>query len=162
MTCGSGLNRFCRERQRTLDGRRIIGCFLKPCCGASARDCRGGIFPRILVTGTVSSGAFAGGCRRDFRVVFSACYPTISICRSYRSTARSCRRMPRLRDPKKELIRRHRTFKRRSDEQDRRADGRDWEVDPLDHPPRPESRSGGDARPSSRHCFHDIDRRQGL
>ena len=39
------------------------------------------IFRAVLAIGTVISGAFAGGCRRDFLSVFSACYLMISINR---------------------------------------------------------------------------------
>ena len=160
MRWGSGWNRFYRERQPIRDGRRIIGCFLKRCCGVSARDrrhepMRAGssrvLWEREPCRPALSSVPLSSGCRRGFLSVVSACYPTHSIYQSYRWTERSCKPTQRLRDPKKGLIRRHQTFKRRSDEQDRRADGRNWEVSPLDHPPRPESRSGGDARPSSRH-----------
>ena len=59
----------------------------------------------------MSSGAFAGGFKKDFLIVFSTCYPTNSIGRSYRWMARSCKPMPRPPGRKKGLLRRHRAFK---------------------------------------------------
>ncbi len=119
MRCGSGLNRFCRERQRTPAGRRIIGCFLKRCCGVSARDrrhepVRAGssrvLWEREPYRPALSSVPLSSGCRRDFLSVVSACYPTHSIGRSYRWTGRSCKPMPRPPGRKKGLIERHRTL----------------------------------------------------
>ena len=120
MRCGSGLNRFCRERQRTPAGRRIIGCFLKRCCGVSARDrrhepVRAGssrvLWEREPCRPALSSVPLSGGCRRGFLSVVSACYPTNSIGRSYRWMGRSCKPMPRPPGRKKGLLRRHRAFK---------------------------------------------------
>jgi len=94
--------------------RRIIGCFLKRCCGASAPVRR----PELMRAGssapfreleqyfsTVSSVPLSGGCRRDFLIVLSACYPTIAIDRSYRWTGQSCTPTPRLPGRKKGLLR---------------------------------------------------------
>ncbi len=147
MRWGSGSNRFCRDRQPIRDGRRTTASFWRRCCGVSARDrrhepMRAGssrvLWEREPYRPVLSSVPLSGGYRRGFLSVVSACYPTHSIGRSYRSTARSCRPMPRPPGRKKGLIERHRTLKGRSDQQDRRTDGRDWDVDPFCRPTGPE------------------------
>ncbi len=120
MRWGSGWNRFCRERQQTPAGRRTTASFWRRCCGVSARDrrhepMRAGssrvLWEREPCRPALSSVPLSGGCRRGFLSVVSTCYPTHSIGRSYRWMARSCKPMPRLPGRKKELLRRHRTFK---------------------------------------------------
>ena len=147
MRCGSGLRRFCRDRPRIRSERRTTACFLGRCCGGFARVHHGGIFQPALTTGTISSGGFAGGCKKGFLAVLSVSYRRISICRSYRWMARSCRR-----------TRRHRSLKRRSDEQDGRADGRNWKTDPFCRPARPEPRSHRDTGAPGPGGVHGTDR----
>jgi len=119
MRWGSEWNRFYRDRQQTPAGRRITASFWRRCCGVSARDRR----PKPVRAGSsrvlwerepyrpaLSSVPLSGGCRRGFLIVVSTCYPTNSIDRSYRWTARSCTPMPRLPGRKKGLMERHRTL----------------------------------------------------
>ncbi len=147
MRWGSGWNRFYRDRQPIRAGRRTTASFWRRCCGGFARDrrhepVRAGssrvLWEREPCRPALSSVPLSSGCRRGFLSVVSACYPTNSIGRSYRSTARSCKLMPRPPGRKKGLIERHRTLKGRSDQQERRADGRDRDVDPFCPPPRSE------------------------